>query len=306
MTYDSDALNIVCSPSAFNFIETLFTFLYSTSIGVVLSFALVAFFMNGDSDGDDDGDGDDKVEVENDAKASPVLGSTNELDEEQVEKETDTRNEAKSYMMQCNAEFNALPKEGYVIDTYPFSYKLETSTPFGDVIMFLNVYNDDYVENEESIEYTYYTQTNAWTFERLLSVAKKIAVKLNTQQFYKDKTICCGTTKEELIAQRERVRELAMAAAAENTLEEAAPEDRPPEEPSVFAKFKSYNTGNKNGNVVQKKPIEQKDDIVITPVKMRRAAGTLEEYKVKRLKEEVKKRMKHISFSDFSDFKVKK
>lgn len=274
MTYDSDALNIVCNPSAFNLVDMLFTFLYSTSIGVVLSVALVAFFMHYDDEED-----------------------------EQAENLSENSNEAKAYMTQCSAEFNALPKEGYVIDAYPFSYKLETSTPFGDVIMFLNVYKDDYVENDESIEYTYYTQTNTWTFEQLLSVAKKIAVKLNTQQFYKDKTICYGTTKDELVAQRQREKELAMAAAAENTLEEATPEEKttgevPPEEPSVFAKFKSYNTGNKNGNVVQKKPTDKKDDVVIKPVKMRRV-GTLEEYKVERLKEEVKKRMKNISFSDF-------
>lgn len=289
MTYDSDALNIVCNPSAFNLVDMLFTFLYSTSIGVVLSVALVAFVMHYDDEEDDD--------------TSPVLVSTNELDEEQVEKEAENSNEAKAYMTQCSAEFSALPKEGYVIDAYPFSQKLETSTPFGDVIMFLNVYKDDYVENDDSIEYTYYTQTNTWTFEQLLSVAKKIAVKLNTQQFYKDKTICYGTTKEELVAQREREKELAMAAAAENTPEETTPENKlpseaPPEEPSVFAKFKSYNTGNKNGNVVQKKPTEKKEDVVIKPVKMIRI-GTLEEYRVERLKEEVKKRMKNISFSDF-------
>lgn len=290
MTYDSDVLSIICNPNAFNFVNILLTTLLSASFGVFLSFALVASFMNYDENEDEVPSGES---VDADCDADP---------------DTSNNEEMKQYIAKCNEEFDALPKDGYVIQSYPFIEKYETTSPFGDIIMFLAVYDSDYYRDDDSIEYTYYTQTNTWTFDRLLCIAKQIAVKLNTKQFYKDKTIMYGTTKSELVEEREKERELAKASVDEDTQDENNTEPTPPIEPpsnqDVFARFKSYNKGTKPGrggqtNTTSEPPVDTKDDIVIVPVKMRRA-GTIEEYKIECLKEEVKRRTKNISFGDFN------
>jgi len=91
---------------------------------------------------------------------------------------------------EIDAVFSNLPVDGSFIDEYPFEYVLEDETVFGRIVMLLNVYNDDYETNPDSVDYTYYTDSSKLIFNDLERVAKKIAIELGSKRFYfKDKVV---------------------------------------------------------------------------------------------------------------------
>jgi hypothetical protein len=283
MTHNDNS-NIVCHTELFNFFNMLVTILLTSGIGIYLSVAIVSYFVNNFMYGTD----------------------------KSINEETNTNNEFTEYNKLYNEIFSTLPKDGYNIHTYPFTYKLEDKTPYGNIIMFLNVYSDDYLTNDDSIEYTYYSQSNSWTFEQLSIVAKKISIELNTKQFYKDKTIQYGVTREELIQKQNEtnndetstIKEDKKEDNTENTEQKNKIEME--ENKSVFAKFKSYNKGkgSMSGNIVKSvsdennEEPEPNNDNLIKPSRIRRI-GTIEEYKIEILKSEIKKRIKNVSFGEF-------
>lgn len=274
MQQDNGRIDIICHPDAFHFFNVLFTVLFSSGVGIFLAVAIVSYFMRTD---DDNANEDVSVDASGD---DSLINFTKKYDE----------------------QFNSLPPDGYRIETYPFTYKIEENTPFGDIIMFLNVYKDDYIDNAESIEYTYYTQTNMWTTDQLFTIAKKIAIELNTRQFYKDKTIKNEKPKTDVVLENK------------NTSNDTKPETNTPlrevspstdgntnekTEFNVFAKFKKYNNG---ANGVLKPGVSNYVTNGISNTaqqsKMRRI-GTIEEYRTECFKTELKLRIKNISFNDF-------
>lgn len=297
MTYNNDNVNnIICNPDAFHFMNGFITIFSSIGFGFYLSFILVTYFM--DTFGYPNRDN-----IEQDSGTDEVKNYSELKDD---------------YTKMYNELFDTLPKDGYKISSYPFTYKLEDKTPFGDIIMFLNVYKDDYLENNDSIEYTYYTQSNSWMFSQLSIIAKKIGIELNTKQFYKDKTIRYGITRDEIIAEKNKTNKNIETIDITDTnnditglgknyengeqSDERNGDLKINEEKSVFAKFKTYNKGSKSGGIVKSNTStnvnEINNDNLIEPSRILRL-GTIEEYKIELLRNEVKKRMKNISFGEF-------
>lgn len=256
-------IDTICNMEEFHYLNTLVVFLLSSSFGILTSFICTAYFVNYE-----------------DSSCFSTVVSDDEKDISDME----------AFTSQCNEEFNNIPNNGYVIDTYPFVFKIDQQTPFGNIVMFLNVYKNDYIENNESIEYTYYSQSNGLSFNQLLLVTKKIAIALNTTQFYSN-TI--HYTKDITGNKEEPKKENDIVQTTEPT------EQPPSNNESVFAKFKKYNKGSMSG----KATLTTNNKEVIDIIRMKRI-GTIEDYKSTFLCSE-NLTHKNISYTDFVKCNIK-
>lgn len=279
---------IFCNPEAFHILNSLSVFLFSTIIGITLSFAGIAYVI-------------DYYDYH--------YGYGGEQDDEAYDSDnepTSPSKETNAFFKKYDDAFNALPASGYEIASYPFVCKAEEMTPMGKVVMFLIVSNDDYKINDDhdSIEYTYYSDKSGYTFNQVSLVAKKIAIDLGTREFYTDKTIDKTILYEAL---EEEVGE------TDNTLDntnDSVKEDNENNEnannenennddtTSVFARFKKYNTSSSKNKTTTLNIDPHK--ITKRQSKIRRV-GTLYEYEASLIKENAMKTIKDITFKNFKE-----
>lgn len=273
---------IFCNPEAFHILNSLSVFLFSTIIGVAISFAGVAYVI----------DYYDFYYRYSDKQDDEPYDSDTEL--------TTPSEETNAFFKKYDDAFNALPASGYEIVSYPFVCKAEEMTPMGKVVMFLHV-DYDYIKNNshDSIEYTYYSDKSGYTFNQVSLVAKKIAIDLGTREFYTDKTIDKTVLYEAL---EEEVGE------TDNTLDNTnvvVKEDNEDNEKadnddttSVFAKFKKYNTSSSKNKTttlnIGTHEITQRQSKI-------RRVGTLYEYEASLIKENAMKTIKDITFKNFKE-----
>jgi hypothetical protein len=246
---NDETYDIICNDEVFNIFNQITTFLFSVIFGFGLSFACVAYTI------------------------MPVEDEDEEQDEDEVEVEVEVEDEeTESFYTKYDEEFNNLPADGYVIDNYPFKYKVNEKTPFGDIIMYLNVYKDDYLNNNESIEYTYYNSTNSWNFKQLNVIVKKIAIELNTKQFYKYTPYTTPDT-------------------ATDTAPDTATDsiDKVVSYNSIFVKFKKYNT--KNNSSINNKIVVNNNLIRL------RRIGSIYDYEKELV--EGTKNIRNVSFKEY-------
>lgn len=299
LQYDLNGSNyVLCNDNTFNSLNALGTILVSVLFGTGLSFACVAysFFSNHTNECSDKDD-------------------TNEENSDDY-----------NYNSKYDSAFLELPKDGYSIKFYPFNYKIEEKTPNGDIILFLTVKNEDYKENSENIQYTYFSNTNSITNSQLLCVAKKMAIELNTKQFYSDKTISFGNSLEEFInnlkekqtetnnttaPSSETVGDLSInintndIPSLVNDINKMEPVENNGEQvKSVFAKLKKYNKSSQLMTSTQHNVSENNVNVsykelsqFIQPTFKR--IGTIHDYEETLIQKVNEKNIKNISFKEF-------
>lgn len=278
---------IFCNPEAFHILNSSAVFLFSTIIGVALSFAGVAYVI----------DYCDYHYGYGEEQDDEPYDSNNELTTPSEDSE-----ETNAFFKKYDDAFNALPASGYEIASYPFVCKAEEMTPMGKVVMFLHV-DYDYIKNNshDSIEYTYYSDKSGYTFNQVSLVAKKIAIDLGTREFYTDKTIDKTILYEALEEEGETDNTLDntnVVVKEDNEDNEANEKADNDDTTSVFARFKKYNTSSSKNKTttlnIGTHEITQRQSKI-------RRVGTLYEYEASLIKENAVKTIKDITFKSFKE-----